>query len=50
MSEQEQDKFRRDADEENEVELHRRNSEMTDDPEASDESSDDFEAHRRVSD
>ena len=52
VSEQEQDKFRLNSDEEKraEVEGHRLNSDMTADPDASDESSDDFEAHRRVSD
>ena len=50
MSEQEQDKFRRDADEDKraEVEGHRRNSDMTADQDASgDESPEDFEAHKK---
>lgn len=49
MSEQEKERFG--SEDENEVEAHRRNSSMSEDQNASDdESSDDFEAHRRVSD
>ncbi len=48
MSEQEKERFG--SEDENEVEAHRRDSSMRDDANASDDdSSDDFEAHRRVS-
>lgn len=49
MSEQEKDRFS--GEDENEVEAHRRESNMSEDQKASqdDESSDDFEAHRRSS-
>ena len=49
MSEQEQDRFKHETDDERaDVEGHRRESQMSEEPTASDEeSSEDFEAHKK---
>ena len=45
MSDQQDERF--ETEEQDEVEAHKRKTEMTDDASTGDESSDDFEAHRR---